>query len=615
MAEERRKESKQKKQQMKEKRVIKSMAQDLLTLLDKNVDVIRRRSTTATSNNDNVATDTEDFSQNHNSTTDKKKTRQWQIHLWTDTLPSNSPPFLDTVEDADLGGEGGGGKSSKGGKKTNRRARSGSISQDQKKKHPRSKNKMDEHTDDEEAKVPLLCRSHFFSGKCADPQSRGKKGGCRCLHYNNKQFKTISTILHDNKQHPPSQKQQRAVEIAEEACGVHRSEDVLKAAPGSMEMVYYLAIPIPSNIGESQTTPADMDEDGNSNQIVSASISDLITEKLSESSCNVTSIVYMVLSSPSRDVLLYDRNQEGLVITDVASEVFGSNTSSVATLHALQLPVSILEHILTFLEAPALASTMQVCTAWHREICQVSPELWKHFFRQRSWPLPSEDFSGIDGDDLDTSTIATGQNLSRCLRSDFIKHYSVLRDIRAVQHALTGLLTSSKSCEEKEMTFQAFAARRGAPQPPNNCIGVEVWSPNQVLAAYSNDCTLRQFQAVARGGNHATTSEKSGSSSLSKKSCRELVCQCIDPYKKTKKKSCYMEAMALDENVIGCLCSVSDETSDFRAPHILVILSRDDLLVVDPAVNKAGRISEPDEGALHVIDVEGEGKLILLLSP
>ena len=154
------------------------------------------------------------------------------------------------------------------------------------------------------------------------------------------------------------------------------------------------------------------------------------------------------------------------------------------------------------------------------------------------------------------------------------------------------------------MAFQAFSTRRGAPQAPNNCVAVEIWGPNQVLAAYSNDCTLRLFQAVPRSASGASQSEKF---------CRELVCQSIDPFKHTKKKVCFIEAMGLDEDVVGCLCSVSDETSDYKSPHILVILSRDDLMVVDFSNDTAGRISEPEEGSLHVIDVE-EAVLNYILS-
>ncbi|CAB9505596.1 expressed unknown protein [Seminavis robusta] len=584
-ADARRKEAKQRKHRSEEKRIFKGQAQEMLALLDRQMDAIRRSSSASEGGSSTSCC--------------------WKLHLWVDSLPSESPPFLDSMmmeED-----EGGTGKSNrrarsssiedsnaatnKGKKKG--RGRSGSFQQDGKKVHPRSK---EAETEKEESRSagPVLCRSQFFHGKCLNVQKPGKKGGCRCAHYNNKQLKTLAAVLVDNKQKGGPKTEKDAIAQAEEACEANTPQEITESDPGGMEVVYYLLLPIPSNIG---TVVEDGDESSRN------TISDLTTEKLASNQIGIGSIVYLAISSPSRNILLYDRNREGLVIQEFTVDVLGSSGDGSTgesieaddKLNAEHLPVSILEHIFQYLEAPAVASAAQVCTSWHREIRHASPNLWRHLLNQRDWPFPLDALEGhlIDGSLQDQEQAASASGI---LRDEFIKHYSVLRDMKALQQAMTGLLTR-RPTEEREMSFQAFSTRRGAPQAPNNCVTVEIWGPNQVLAAYSNDCTLRLFQAVPRNISAA------GHSSQQEKSCRELVCHSIDPYSHTKKKSCFMEAMGLDEDVVGCLCSVSDDSCDTKTPHILVILSRDDLLVVDASSDTAGRTSDEPE-SLRVIDVE-----------
>ena len=113
-------------------------------------------------------------------------------------------------------------------------------------------------------------------------------------------------------------------------------------------------------------------------------------------------------------------------------------------------------------------------------------------------------------------------------------------DDRLVKKVMDCLSKRARATLQEEMTYQAFSTRRGAPQAPHNCIAVEVWGPNQVLAAYS-DNTLRLFQAQARGGGTPTNRRN-----VVEKSCRELLCQSIDPFTHTKKKSCFLEAITKD---------------------------------------------------------------------
>jgi len=593
-ADARRKEAKQKKMKAEDKRVYKAMAQKTLNLLDKHMDAIRRRSS---GGNDGDPT-----------------SRKWAVHIWTDSFPSESPPFLDVVA-ADEGKSSRKARASsvdelnikstpKGKSAGKGRGRSGSFQEVGKKKvHPRSHQADAPSQDESKSMAPLLCKSQFFEGKCAD--AGGKRGGCRCVHFNNKQVKTLAAVLASTNNSSQSNAKV-ALEKAEEACEANTSSELIDYSPGSMEIVYYMTTILPENIGESgQEEPQDTPS--------SNTISDLLTEKLTTNSCSIASIVYMALSSPFKNVLIYDRNQDGLVIDDFGTDVLGPATTettygddgkgSADLIQAQHLPIAILEHILAYLEAPGVAAATQVCTAWRREISHASPNMWKHLLLQRNWPFPANTPVPVEktntnelSDSMQDSELS--QSMAKCLREEFQKHYSVYRDMKGVQTALTALLTK-KSCHEREMTYQSFSARRGAPQAPNNCVAVEIWGPNQVLAAYSNDCTLRLFQAVPRGGIQNDSNGRQ-----EEKSCRELVCQTIDPYNRTKKKSCFMEAMGLDEDVVGCLLNVTDEINDCKSPHILVTIKRDDLLIVDFSNDGAGKISEPEEGSLHVIDVQ-----------
>ena len=688
-----RKEAHQRRQKCQEKRIFKSMMNEVLALLDRHSDSIRRRSNSDASDYSSSNGQHKKKLRDTDTTNNNKKSPTsslWDLHVWTDNIPMESLSLLEmATEDINVGkpsrrarsaslsdvppnaggisvGNGRKGRARAGSfqqeagisavplstpKGRKGRARSGSFQQEgskcTKKGRPRSNSKGEwsgslgdtpqppramhprSNSDASEsdmsnsaASAPQLCKSHFFFGKCSDSQKGGggKKGKCRCFHYNNKQFKTLGAILSRHQGNHKTKGLLDPKKTLSEAKSMYcrqSSLDSIDSDSGSMDMLYHIRIPIPNDIGSATSTCSSnknsTEEDDN--DVFRSTISDLVSGKLNSNACSIASIVYMVISTPSKDVLLYDRNREnGLVISDFVSDILGvegddSTENDGAILNpAKDLPISVLEHILDFVDATTVAAAAQVCKAWNREIGHASPNLWRHMLEKRSWPLPlhiGKNAGIFDPHDTNASLHEkeTSDIVAQHLRDEFVKHYSVNRDIRAIQMALTGLLTK-RSPEEREMTFQSFAARRGSPQAPNRCVGVEVWGPNRVLAAYSNDCTLRLFQAVSKG----KCGKNDAYDGLSEKYCREVVCTSIDPFKSTKKKSCFIESMGLDDDVVGCLCTVTDETSnsnDNLHKHILVILSRDDLLLSDSSSTEAsGRIREPEEGALSVIDIE-----------
>ena len=495
------------------------------------------------------------------------------IHVWTDSIPSDSPPLLDMVVADGKSGKGRLRSGSLGSEKqqTNRkgRGRSGSMNEDHSKKkaHPRSKDVVPEVAVEESSEVPRLCGKSFF-GKCDDIS---KKGGCRFIHMPVR-YKALGQVVNDK----DKKNVQEALSLSQEAAANQGGGD----DAGSIDMVYYLSI------DTKQAVSVPNEEEG------SSTLSDLVSRALADKSCAIASVVYVAVNN----VLVFDRYREGVVVSDselqtvVQSDLRRLRSTSVVSDDSddvddgkgdnVVLPGPVLEYILMFLPDSAVASMSSVCRAWHHEIGQDSPELWRHMMERHHWPMP------------ESSETETSESPRDAIRKCFLDHFSVYRDIEAVRLAMGALMNPSrKSVEEKEMVYQLFSARRLAPQNPNSCVAVHSWSESQVLMAYSHDCTLRLFKAVdksADGGNP--------------RSCRELVCVSVDPYRNTKKRHCILVAMDLDEDVIGCLCHVMGDRHE-KETYILTVISRDDFLCSDGS----------GTNALHVIDV-GEAVLNYLLS-
>jgi hypothetical protein len=372
------------------------------------------------------------------------------------------------------------------------RGRENSIHEERKKAHPRSKEAASD-VGQEMANIPRSCRKHFYVGKCNDI---GKKGGCQHVHMPAR-YQTLAQVV------------TKEVLLLSEEAALDDDDN-----SDGMEMVYYLSID-----EDHTTTPSD----GSSNT------SEVLSKKLADKSCAIASAVYLAIN----DHLIFDRYRGDIVLSDTelqgvmqgderrlrsTSVISESENDNEDTPHAerdeIVLPSHVLEYILRFLPDEAVACMSRVCTSWHQEIGQHSPELWRHMLERRQWPMPDE--------------IIAGGSPRDAFQKKFLRHFAVVRDTDAVRLA-TGALTnpSRKIVEEKEMVYQLFSARRLAPRKPNGCIAVRSWSAGQLLMAYSQDCTLRLFKAV----------DKSADGS-SPRACRELVCVCVDPHKMTRKRFC-----------------------------------------------------------------------------
>ena len=594
----RRVESKQRKQKQINRSTYKAMVQSLLTSLEKHSPIIRRHADPS-----------------------------WKFHVWTDSMPSDNFPLLHENEETD--------------RKVRRPGRSFSIGEEPKsksksksdscdeisgsgKKDPSGKlqsdtlidtprtarknsqysNKDVNRVDDDGVDTLALCKSQFYTGKCDDIKG-GKKSSCRYFHYP-KHHNTLADVLKTSKRNTSEVVKEMLAMSEQSYLEAIQDEGGEEYEVGGMEMLYYSEVALVKSHPDGTTS-------NDNKQMPSANA--ILSKAMADKSIVAANVVYVTIN----DVLIFDRYRDGVIISDhtMMTSVLGddnrrSRSMSLAvaavlsegegnqeyrathephTGTSISLPCQVLEYILTYLPDPSVAVMCRVCQAWNTEIKSSSPELWRHMLRRRGWPVAA---TAAADDDI--------ESLRDQLRSDFLLHYGVVRDMEAVKDAVSALIGSGKKTlvEETEMVYQSFSTRRTAPQEPNGCIGVEIWSRNHMIVAYAHDCTLRLFQAVDKtleGG--------------SPRSCRELVCVCVDPYRKTKKQVTTLIAMGLDDARIGCLCRIKGRKSE---SYILAVISRDEYLSSDGNSHNDTRGSvDLEDGVLKVISI-GDAVLNYLVS-
>ena len=369
----------------------------------------------------------------------------------------------------------------------------------------------------------FLCRNHFYKGKCANLKHRSDKIAAHCRHEHpvlGKHFQSLGDVLNQNHQ-------SGALDAAEAAMVEATRDEIKKDLVGEMEMLHYFSIKLHEEGKEVATDDQQ-------------TLGQVFTKALRDRSCIDASLVYVTCDH----TLIFDRYQEGLLVTDLGSLLGGSKRSASNTeavshgddwARADCLPVAVLESILMYLPDACTATMSRVCSAWHNEIGNSSHSIWQHMMKRRKWPLANDP------------------------ASSFKMHYEVVRDVAAVKDALATLLNSRQASEsdDAEMVYQPFSTRRTPPSVPNSCVAMEVWSPGEVIAAFSPDCTIRLFKTVADGPTGGKT-------------CREVISVCVNPFPNTSKLKDELVAMALDDKRIGCLLDVHGDS-----PSFLSIISRD----------------------------------------
>jgi len=141
---------------------------------------------------------------------------------------------------------------------------------------------------------------------------------------------------------------------------------------------------------------------------------------------------------------------------------------------------------------------------------------------------------------------------------------------------------------EFDGSVRSFESLRNSPQGENDCAAVKIWAKNYLLAAYSQDCTLRLFDSVE------------GSESSGERLCHQLVCHCVDPHRKTKKRNCKLVAMALDTDFIGCVLHMTDDISEEEG-FILTVLSRENFLIDDGSNDEVLQVIDIRQSVLNFL--------------
>ncbi|CAB9513200.1 expressed unknown protein [Seminavis robusta] len=517
------------------------------------------------------------------------------LHLWTD-IPGASVEEEEEEDDTSS--------------KSNRRNRSASVGTSQDAPHnkgrsrsnsvpseahvmnSKSNNKGGKKQDrlgnsssQETSAAPLLCRHHFFKGNCPLSSSSGSNAGrrkssssCRYVHY-----------YDDDKKHNNCEERTRQYTLFQavgQAAAASLPETLQESDPHAMEMLYnhHLTLPVRLSLEEGKVKD-------NQTSLLSSLVSSLLQEK----ALHLSSIVYASLGR----AMVYDRTRGGWLWPDnddnhnnkdIHAAVLGGHHHTSTTTTSMMrrkdsirseysqeelesivrhLPGAVLETILTFLPDAAVASVTRVCTAWNREIGQQSPNLWRQLLARQQWPLPLHDDNDNDND-----------NTTQLYRTAYRDHYTAVRNLRAIQQGLAVFLqlqqqhTSKKPAINKELSYQDFSSRKGAPAPGNACASVRIWSANRVLAAYEDDCSLRLFETKK---NSSTTANSTANNTGLV--CRELVCQSMDLTRHTKKLQCRLRNMILDENCIIVLLTQFDLLAEnSKSRELLVGTSREAFL-------------------------------------
>ena len=476
----------------------------------------------------------------------------------------------------------------------------GNSSATKKKAHPRSKEAMaaqssSEHLSSSTATAAAgndnddvsMCRSYFFTGNC--PLVK-KKHSCRYVHPHpstdsNRTLHealllpttTATTTTTRRRTVDPAvqlpQSARAEMIAAERAATITTTVAAAAAAAspdtttttaaavdpivGAMNMVYYVEVPISFDVSVNKDNPFCLLP------------SEQVTSVFIDQSLIFGNIVYMALNG----ILFFDRYQDGKLFgsEEFLPAIFGeavenvvlcqrerysTNPDDVALL--VHLPVISLEHICSYLLDESAMAMAQVCRAWYNEIGRCHAPMWKLLLNRRDWPY--DDCTNVENDQCS-------------YREQFHQHYVVLRDIQALNKVFNAFAAPTRNSHTNNVSIPAvalhdFSSRRNS--PTGACVGIETWSPRLVLLAYTEDCTLRLFESshkISAGGDYTND-----------KHCRELICYRINPYRKTKKKTCYVSRFVLDEKFIVALCTI-DEHPHCAVKEILVTITRDNYLL------------------------------------
>jgi hypothetical protein len=588
-AAERRRATKQRKEEKNRKRSQKLNAQNLLTLLDQFGDQLLMA----------------------------KSTSSLEIHMWTDSMPSDYD--IDSVADDNMATPPKMGRSRsnsyvtppstpqaaknhrrprsnsyitppstpQNGNRNYRKSKSGSdYSFGKKNGRPRSLSNV---SDSSEEETPMLCLGHFFSGTCTVVERKSKKkgtGGCiHGIHMTGGKLSLHQVLSHSKASEAKSTAATNGLRASKQVAETNFDSGSFAPA-GQVHALYHMSLLLAKRLENSPR------------------LSDAVTSTLAKTYCPIASIVYLVIDG----LLIFDRYRDGIVLStndehillgDCEGVGIKRRTVSIAEYsetgvrdpldesivehhqHLVQnLPSQVLEFIVLFLPDDMVARMPLVCKSWHNEIGKSSPDLWKKLLRRRDWPITYRN---------QPSSIDLGASRERDnYRHMFISHYTAVRNLNAVVLGLESLESGARSNasnigSNKDLAMLHFKDSHGHYRSGETIL--RIFSAACVLVGNIDDCTLNLFDAAE-------------TSCGTYRRCRRRISVSVAPFSTSKRNKSKLIAMDLDQRIIGCLFAVG---SDDDPRKWLGVVDRHDFLC---AAGRGGDVSEVEEGALRLFDLQ-----------
>ena len=438
-----------------------------------------------------------------------------------------------------------------------------------KKAHPRSHESKSNNSKNEESNMTeagmQLCTSHFFHGTCRYTSRSSKKSSsqyrqCPYFHYSKKMGqRTLQDILLlDSKESGTDdtsnnvilkKSSDAAISAYLKSSGGEDVDEESKPEIDSINMVYYLEICLDAFVSA---------QDGQDSEV---KLSDFITEALSAEKCAMGCIAYVVM----KGILIFDRSAGGATIQkDECDSLFheqkesiaihDSNDADTSILHTSNyslLPVSILEHILIFLEDKASGKLPMVCKLWHGGIGKTSPALWQHLLTRKNWALkPNEDTTGSSIENVDRT------------RGLFVSHKIICQAIDNMIDGVTYLQSSNQNNHES-LARKTLLAYHGKQDPFGETHDIHCWDESSIITSCRDECTLSVFKASKNDTLHLY--------------CKQLAHIRVAPFPLSIKKWCKLESFGVDQEYI--LCAYRTYLWRLEYCNWLVLVRRDDLLL------------------------------------
>ncbi|CAJ1942236.1 unnamed protein product [Cylindrotheca closterium] len=433
----------------------------------------------------------------------------------------------------------------------------------------------------EEEQIPTMCSQHFFAGKDTSGGKKLKKKGSNLSATSvSKQNISLFQVLTSSKLSEEKCTLGRdALEACKAASKANFASEILTLTD-QMPAIYYLTM----KLGKTTENPPKVSEE--------------ISSLLSKQDCPIASIVYLVIDG----MLLFDRYRDGIVLTNSGEHLLYKDCNGVGFKRRTvsiggyadttqgpnedildhhqnmvrYLPSQILEYIVLFLPDESVSSMPLVCKSWYDEIGKSSPDLWIQLLRRRQWPRNDLALSLEPSEERDF------------YRRTFRSHFSAARNLDTIVQGLEAIEAGCRSSAPSKPMAKDVAILRekdshGHYKPGETIL--RVFSEACVLVADKTDCTLSLYDVAETNGS-------------ADRRCRRKLSVFVAPLGHSKKNKCLLNSMDLDDETIGCLFSVGGSEN---RKTMLGVVNRQSF---QSAAGRGGGTSQLEEGSLQSFDLQ-----------